>query len=323
MTRINLLISNLAGKLYHKYVVAFVTLFSITSCLLVCSIYMSEQNLLQKYGHVYFLNVGQGDSTFIITSSGSRILIDAGNVDGRAVSEIRKILPWFDRRIDIAIGTHADIDHVGGFAKIFKNFKVGKFLLSNIHTSKAVEKSLFDEINRAGISTSTISRGAIISFSNPNDNIKVLYPEHRVKINSDKDTNLFSIVLIATIANKRYLLTGDAPRSVELKLVEANKIIRSNNYFSNPSQFKNVCPKADNSNDLNLCSLDAEILKAGHHGSRTSTDPNFVKLVSPNYGIISAGLNNRYGHPHTETLDAFKNENVKAMRTDEIGTINF
>ena len=323
MTIINLLIINLTEKLYHKFTVTFVALFSITSCLLICSIYISEQNLLQKNGRVYFLNIGQGDSTFIITNSGSRILIDAGNVDGRAVSEIRKILPWYDRRIDIAIGTHADIDHVGGFAKIFKSFQVGKISYSNIRTSKIVEKNLFDEINRAGISTSTISRGAVISFHNSTDNIKVLYPDQNVKIKSDKDTNLFSIVLIATISNKRYLLTGDAPRSVELKLVETNEILNSSNYFSDPRQFENTCPKSDSSNDLNFCSLDSEILKAGHHGSRTSTDQMFVKWVNPKFGIISAGLNNRYGHPHTETLETFKSQNVKVMRTDIDGTISF
>ncbi len=238
---------------------------------------------------VYFLDVGQGDSTLIIGSSGNRILIDAGNIDGKSVKEINKVFPWFDRRIDLAIGTHADQDHVGGFTKIVQNFSVGKFLFSHLHTTKTVETNLFESLDRAGVATSTINRGAKISFGN--DYINILYPSRQMKMTSDKDTNLFSIVAMARVGTTTFLLTGDSPREVELKLVNAK----------------------DN--------LHADVLKAGHHGSKTSTDPIFVEKVKPTYAIISAGKNNRYGHPHKETVDTLGD--IKILKTYELGTIRF
>lgn len=238
---------------------------------------------------VYFLDVGQGDSTLIISQSGNRILIDAGNTDGRATKEIRKILPWYDRRIDIAIATHADQDHVGGFNKVTKNFHIGRFLSSHLVTSKDVEKNLFEAINRANISTSTIHRGAKISFGN--DYADILYPPMQMKMTSDKDTNLFSIVSKINFGTTTFLITGDAPRMVELKLVYAK----------------------DN--------LQTDVLKIGHHGSKTSTDPIFVENVKPTHAIISAGKDNRYGHPHKEVVEALKN--TKILKTYEEGTIRF
>jgi len=255
---------------------------------MVSLIFISVLNQPIKSG-VYFLDVGQGDSILIISESGNRILIDAGNVDGKSVTEIRKILPWFDRRIDLAIGTHADQDHVGGFTKIVQNFLVGKFLFSHLHTSKSVETNLFESLDRAGVATSTINRGARISFGN--DYINILYPNRQMKMTSDKDTNLFSIVAVAHIGTTTFMLTGDAPREVELKLVNA---------------------KDD---------LQVDVLKAGHHGSKTSTDPIFVEKVKPTYAIISAGLNNRYGHPHKETIDTLRD--TKILKTYVEGTIKF
>lgn len=287
MYKLRLIISKVTSILYHGKFAVFVAGYSLSSFLFICSLYFIPQS------GIYFLNVGQGDSIFLNLENGNRILIDAGNVDGRSVEEIRKILPWYNRRIDLAIGTHADIDHVGGFTKIVKNFSVGKFLFSHLHTSKQVEKNLFDSIYNSNISTSTINRGAKISFEGSTDHIDILYPARSMHVTSDKDTNLFSIVAMVNVQNKKYLLTGDAPRSVELKLVTINDDLKS------------------------------DVLKVGHHGSRTSTDPIFLEKVSPNYAIISAGKNNRYGHPHAETIENLKKENAKILKTSEMGTIKF
>ncbi|MEI8061889.1 MAG: MBL fold metallo-hydrolase [bacterium] len=296
--------SKVAAILYHAKMGIFVIVYSLVSLVFISSILYSSEKLESIKGKVYFLDVGQGDSVLIIFSNGNRMLIDAGNVDGKAVDEIRKILPWYDRRIDIALGTHADIDHVGGFTKVVQNFTVGLFLFSHLHTSKPVETFLFDSIDRVHVATSTIDRGAMISSGIKNDissdHVNILYPPRMMRMTSDKDTNLFSIVAMAYIRNKKYLLTGDAPRSVELELVFAST--SASNLFSD---------------------LHAYVLKAGHHGSRTSTDPIFVQSISPTYAIISAGKNNRYGHPHVETLETFEKENIKILKTYDSGTIAF
>lgn len=281
--KLRLILSKFATFLNQVKVGAFVLIYSVASLLFILII-----NQQVKSG-IYFLDVGQGDSILIISSSGNRILVDGGNIDGKAVTEIRKILPWFDRRIDLAIGTHADQDHVGGFTKVSQNFSINKFLFSHLHTSKNVEKNLFESLDRAKVSTSTINRGARISFGD--DYINILYPNRQMKMTSDKDTNLFSIVARAHVATTTCLLTGDAPREVELKLVFAND------------------------------DLHADVLKAGHHGSKNSTDPIFVSKVSPTYSIISAGKNNRYGHPHKETIENLKDTEI--LKTYELGTIKF
>lgn len=274
--------------LYHVKTAIFLVVYSTTAFAFILFI---QHTLEAPTTGVYFLNVGQGDSTLIISENGTRILVDAGNVDGKSVSEIRKILPWYDRRIDLTIGTHADQDHVGGFTKVSQNFFIGRFLFSHLRTSKDIEKNLFDSLQRANISTSTINRGARISFGE--DYLDILYPHRQMKMTSDKDTNLFSIVAMAHIATTTYLFTGDAPKLIELKLVNAK----------------------DN--------LHAEVLKVGHHGSKTSTDSIFVEKVKPTSAIISTGKNNRYGHPHKETIETLEKNSVKILRTDEVGTIKF
>lgn len=262
--------------------VIFVSLYSSISLIFI--LILSSPN-----PGVYFLDVGQGDSILIISKAGNRILVDAGNVDGKSVKELTKIFPWFDRRIDLAIGTHADQDHVGGFTKLVQDFSINKFLFSHLHTTKDVEKNLFEALNRAKVSTSTINRGAKISFGD--DHINIFYPARSMKMTSDKDTNLFSIVATACVGTTTFLLTGDAPESVELKLLKDN--------------------------------IQAEVLKVGHHGSKNSSDPVFISKVNPTYAIISAGKNNRYGHPHIDTMRTLESSKIRILKTYESGTLKF
>jgi competence protein ComEC len=295
-------IITLTEKVYHKKTRIFVVIYAVISCVFSYSIFSTfdkneKLDGSQFKNSISFLNVGQGDATLIQTSEGHRMLIDAGNIDGIVVDEIRKKIPWYDRRLDLAMGTHADQDHVGGFTKILKSFSVGQFLFSNIHTTKSVEKILFDRLREAHVSTSTISRGAKIVFGNSGVSLNILYPTKIMKIKSDKDTNLFSIVAVATIplaeGVKKIMLTGDAPQSVEHLLVKNQENLKS------------------------------DILKAGHHGSRTSTGAEFLNVVSPSISIISAGKNNRYGHPHAEVLEIMKKSNIKILETSKNGTIDF
>ncbi len=292
-------------KLYHKKVRIFVLVYSAISfvfCITIFSNFKNQADLFSRSvvpakNSISFLDVGQGDAIFIQTSEGHRMLIDAGNVDGKSVNEIHKLIPWYDRRIDLALGTHADQDHVGGFTKVLKSFTLGHFLFSDIHTTKSVEKILFDQIAAVNVATSSISRGAHIEFGTSGVSIDILYPTRMMKIKSDKDTNLFSIIAIVTMpvqnGIERIMLTGDAPQSIEKLLI--------------------------NSGD----DLHADILKAGHHGSRTSTSAEFVDAVDPEIAIISAGKNNRYGHPHKEVIDIFSASKIEILETSKLGTIKF
>lgn len=320
ISAIDFIIDCVTKKLYHKNVRIFIAAYSLTAACFCVFIfihnfdYKNLINILTNHdlinsnnsevlvNKISFLDAGQGDAIFIQTLEGHRMLIDAGNVDGKAVTEIHKLIPWYDRRLDIALGTHADQDHVGGFAKIFKNFSVGYFLSSNIHTTKTVEKNLLQQIADAEISTSSISRGARIEFGSSGVLVDILYPTKMMKIKSDKDTNLFSIVAIVNIKNKnlstdhsttKFLLTGDVPQSVEKLLIK-------------------------NGDDLNV-----DILKVGHHGSRTSTSPDFLHATSPSIAVISAGKNNRYGHPHEEVINMLADMKVSILETSKSGTISF
>jgi len=292
------LIIRITEKLYHRPSCLFLAVYCGAAFLCILNLYEIQIKDKGQQNQISFLDVGQGDSTFIQSSEGHRLMIDAGDLNTQSADEIKKLIPWYSKRIDVAIATHADLDHIGGFTKVLNIFHVGRFLTSPIRTTKSVESDLNESIEIAGVATSTISRGARITLGTSGIFIDILYPSQFMKINSDKDTNLFSIVAMVSIASstnpasiKKFVLTGDAPQESELMMVKQGDDLR------------------------------ADVLKAGHHGSRTSTSQEFLDAIRPSSAIISAGLRNKYGHPHVEVIEKLKNENVRILETSKLGTI--
>ena len=238
---------------------------------------------------VYFLNVGQGDAIFIDSPSHGQVLIDGGK-NRQVLAEIDKILPFGDKTIDVVIATHPDLDHIGGLPEVISRYKVGLFIEPGVESDNTLDDELEKRVEEKNIPTLLARRGMVVNFGD-GAKLQILFPNQDV---SNWETNRASIVSKLTYGDSSFLLMADSPMAIEDVLVNLEPTL-----------------------------LDADVLKAGHHGSRTSTSPNFLKSVTPEYAVISAGKDNSYGHPHTEVLTNLTSIGAKILNTAESGTIQF
>lgn len=240
---------------------------------------------------VYFLDIGQGDAIFIDSPSHGRMLIDGGR-NRKVLSELGKILPFADKYIDVVLATHPDVDHIGGLPEVIDRYKVGIYLRSGVESDNTVDNELKNRIEKKNIPNFLARRGMVVNFG---DGVKlqILFPLLDQNVSNWK-TNNASIVARLVYGDKSFVFTGDSPVSIENVLI-----------------------------NLDLDLLDSDVLKVGHHGSRTSTSLEYSQAVSPEYAVISAGKDNNYGHPHQEVLDILEQVGAKILSTIELGTIKF
>jgi competence protein ComEC len=249
--------------------------------------YSYDQRKPSELLRVYFFDIGQGDSIFIDSPSHGRVLIDGGP-NRSVLSELGKILPFYDKRIDFVIETHPDKDHIGGLPEVLNRYNVGMFMEPGVESENKIDDELHKVIKEKNIPTVLARRGMVINFQDETK-LQILFPNQDV---SRWETNDASIVAKLMYGDKSFLFTGDSPTKAENILMSMDKNI-----------------------------LDSDILKVGHHGSRTSTSFLYAEVVSPEYAIISAGKNNSYGHPHKETLDSLNKVGAKILSTINLGTI--
>jgi len=235
------------------------------------------------------LDIGQGDALLIKTPYGQNVLIDGGP-DNSVIQRLGKNLPFYDRTIDLMILTHPDADHVTGLIEVLRRYKVKQILYTGVvHDSPnyaewlsvAGEKNVDMAIGRAG---QVINLGDDLWLD-------ILYPEELYLNRTAEDINNTSIVAKLIYEDSSFMLTGDASIEVEQELVEAD------------------------------VDLESDVLKAGHHGSKTSTCLEFVQAVDPDYAVISVGRNNKFGHPNFRVLRNLEKEGVEILRTDELGDV--
>ena len=238
---------------------------------------------------VYFLDIGQGDAIFIDSPTHGRLLLDGGK-NMKVLTELGKILPFADKRIDVLIESHPDSDHIGGLPEVVSRYKVGVFLEPGVESDNIIDDELHRRLEEKKIPEILARRGMVINFG---DGVKleILFPNQDV---SKWETNRASIIARLVYGEKSFLLTGDSPIAIENVMLNLDSEI-----------------------------LDSDVLKAGHHGSRTSTSLPYAQAVSPEYAVISAGLNNTYGHPHKEVLDILKKLGTNILSTADLGTIKF
>lgn len=255
-------------------------------------IFISSQviTLLQSTElQVVFLNVGQGDAIWIQAPNGKEVLIDAGP-NQTTLAELSKVKSFFDRTIDFIMITHSDKDHIGGFPEIFERYKIGHVIESEISSPTIIDKTVTSSIEQER-ATKIIARAGERIVLDPKNGvvIDVLFPDQKT---SGWETNEASLIVKVTHGSNSFLLTGDAPSEVEDFLVQI--------YGSQ---------------------LQSDVLKLGHHGSKTSTSDAFITTVQPETVIVSAGLGNRYGHPHPEVIERAENANVQVLETAQQGSI--
>jgi competence protein ComEC len=265
-------------------------LFFFACLLLIANIfifYLDWQN--SHKGFIFaMLDVGQGDALFIQSPTGTQILVDGGPPK-KILNQLSQVMSPFDRSIDAFIITNPDQDHIAGFLDVLKIYKVDKVFEPGTLTDSKVYQNLKNEIKKNNISNILAKKGMKLDIGG-GVIIDILFPDRNV---SAWSTNDGSIVARLSYGNTSIMLTGDAT-------IKTEKIILSEN---------------------SKTQLHSTILKVGHHGSRTSTSSEFVKAVSPTYAFISDGKDNKYGHPHQDTLDTLSAFGVKFFRTDLLGAI--
>ncbi len=235
---------------------------------------------------VHFIDVGQGDS-ILIRSDGYDILIDAGENDkGKVVTQ------YLERvgvdKLDLAIGTHAHSDHIGGLDVVIKEIETAEVVMPKMKKSVVPTTKTYTDLLKAikstGAKSTTAQIGAKYTFGN--GTLTILGP-----VMSYDDLNDTSVVARFDYGDASFLFTGDMEKEAERDLIAAGAY------------------------------LDADVLKLGHHGSSTSSCEEFYDKVSPVYAIVLCGVDNEYGHPHDETEKLVKDKKDTMYRTDIQGTI--
>ncbi|MBI2634196.1 MBL fold metallo-hydrolase [Candidatus Peregrinibacteria bacterium] len=241
--------------------------------------------------HVWFLNVGQGDSIFIRTPENHQILIDGGP-GNKVIEELSEVMPFFDRSIDLVIATHPQQDHIGGLVEVLKRYDVENVLLNGVE----YKNSYYDELLREIISQNTgiFVADAETDFTFGQVLVDVIYPFDQLLLEAFEEVNDTAIAVRIVYKDTIILLTADLEAEAEKQLVESG------------------------------VNLKADIFKAGHHGSKTSSTLSLLGKVRPEITVIQSGEDNRYGHPHKEALERLKLAGVKTIRRNDLeGRIEF
>lgn len=234
---------------------------------------------------VHYMNVGQGDSTFIHYSNHGEnyaMLIDAGDFTGNEVVPYLKNLGI--EKIHIAIGTHPDADHIGQLDDVLHAFPVEEVWLSGNMSSSNTFISVLQAIDEKNIHYIEPRAGEIYELGPLT--INVLHPKEITGKANDE-----SISIKITFGEISFIFTGDGSKESELQMLRSGYDVQG------------------------------DILHLGHHGSNTSTDESFLKAVNPKVAIYSAGKNNPYGHPSKEVVQLINQYNIPLYGTDVYGNI--
>ena len=231
---------------------------------------------------VTYLDVGQGDSTFIELPDQKCMLIDAAEPEHSG--EIKSYIHSEGyNKIDYLVATHPHSDHIGGMSSIVDSFDIGAVYMPKVQTNTRVFEDLLTSIQKKHLKIKEAKAGTQILKGNDLE-IRVVSPTD----DHYSDLNDYSAVVHLTYGENSFLFMGDAEK-------------KSENQIKEPIQ--------------------ADVLKVGHHGSEYSSGTDFLKDVSPEYAIISCGKGNKYGHPDSETITKLKKLGTNVFRTDKQGNI--
>lgn len=237
---------------------------------------------------VYFLDVGQGDSALIKYPTGEHLLIDTGK-DSKVFRSLDSVLPWYDKTIDYVLLTHGDLDHVGAMLDVIDRYQVKKVFVSEFFGEIEVEQQILISLKAEGATVDVLDKGDLLTFGTEVQNsFEILHPDSNCFVQHQNENDC-SLVGILKYGDHSFLFTGDIGEKVEKKLIEEI-----------PSS--------------------VTALKVAHHGSRFSSDMEFLNKAKPMYSVISSGENS-YGHPHPEVLERLALASSTVFNTKEDATI--
>jgi competence protein ComEC len=245
------------------------------------------------------IDVGQGDSLLLIAPDGRAMLVDGGGFGGGPHQapqdydigeEVVSQVLWSRgiRRLDVVVLSHAHSDHMGGLPAVLRNFRPGELWVGN-NPRFGAYNALLDEATSLHVGVRSLRAGDALSFGPAQVNVLAPFRDYKP---GAQPTNNDSLVLRVAYGATSVLLEGDAEAPIEEAML------------AEPG-------------------LASTLLKVGHHGSITSTQPKFLARVAPRWAVISCGLNNRYGHPRMEVLERLQAAQIRTLSTDINGAACF
>jgi len=257
-------------------------LILIVSFVIVVGVLLSQYaNASSTDFKLVFCDVGQGDGIYIRAFS-QDIVVDGGP-DAKIVECLGRYMPIFDHNIELMVVTHADSDHYAGFLDVLDSYTISHFATSHGDSDVLGYQALLNKLAKMNVEVRRLQQGESIRI-NDQMNIDVLWPPAEFT-DIDDDRNNSSLVFALDYNDFEAILTGDLDKEY------INLIL----------------------NDLNQ----VEVFKLGHHGSKTSTDENTFETFRPELSIISAGRDNKFGHPNKEVMDVLNRFDLKYLSTQE------
>ena len=252
----------------------------------------------RDYFDITFLDIGQGDATYIEFPDGTQLLVDCAK-DGMILEALGRVLPFYDTSIDILLLTHDDLDHYGGCSDVLKKYEVDRIVTNGMLTKKDAQWQSFLSTMKAE-QAGTLTIAGVQSMDIANTTVQFLYPDRPLDalgripgIKKDTGSNNASVIIKLTYGDMDVLLTGDAEQELEQYLLRASP----------------------------TSSWDVEVYKAGHHGSAGSSIQPFVDAITPLHTVFSSGEGNRYGHPSLRVIKRVERAGSTVWRTDTQGDI--
>ncbi len=226
---------------------------------------------------VHFLDIGQGDAILIRTPDGQNILIDGGP-DNLLLHQVAAYLPWWERTIDYVVISHYHADHMMGLPALLDKYEIKNILVTSHQPDDFLYKTWQEKLQANNLKPQIVNKGEKFIINN-NLSWQVLSAD-----SYHEDYNNNSLVIKLSHGNIDFLFTGDLA-------TEGEEILLQTNF-----------------------DLDSEILKIGHHGSKYSSSPEFLQAVNPEFCIIQYGDDNKFGHPHQETIERLQDINCQIER---------
>lgn len=272
-------------KAWLRYALICISIIFVIVCVTISYRSTIKTNLdLENNMVTHFIDVGQGDC-ILIQVNNKNLLIDSGTSDSK-----QKLIRYLKQnnitKLDYIVATHPHVDHIGGMASVINNFEVGEFYAPKAVATTQSFNDMIDALRAKNLKIKIATTNISLNLG-PDATCLMLSPSKSTYDN----VNNYSCALRITYKSSTYLFTGDIE-------TQAEDEIMANGY-----------------------DISAQVLKVGHHGSKTSSSNEFLDKVSPKIAVISCGIDNDYGHPNKETLDRLQKLNCIVYRTDLDKTI--